>query len=329
MHPRSCLNQANNITRPPPFFLVAEVIKERSALQAIYMTLGSPAFLSSWSSGDPCDGSWTGVNCTSGFVTGVSLQQGHLSVSRPLDPAVGDLTHLTMLGVSLNINGTFPTSLSTLTNLQSLALQSNSNSQQGSLSGIIPPQLSTLVALRVLVIGTRILSGSIPPQLSTLTALSSLQLNGQLLGEVPSQLSALTNLNMLDLSNNYFNGSSLPHQLSVLVNLRSCSLQSSHLQGVIPPQLSALTALKSIYLTSNFLTGSIPAELSAMVGLNWLQLNDNLLTGSIAPALSYLGSNMVVTGNAALCGSSYGFLGLQPTGTRIGQACPMPPCEWV
>lgn len=159
---------------PSPLpFTQAVLADDRSSLMAMYYSWNSPSSLSKWGSNDPCDGSWTYVKCTclhfttfngcgsGNFVNSVSIPPFH-PVRGVLDPAVGNLVHLTYLGLSGNyIQGTIPPTLSQLTKLGIIHLSTNS------FIGTIPAQLSTLVNLGVLTLDFNQLTGSIPVALST------------------------------------------------------------------------------------------------------------------------------------------------------------------
>lgn len=229
-----------------------------------------------WSSSDPCDGFWTGVTCTGTIVTGIDL--GYNLVEGILDPAVGKLTGLTTLVMKLGgAGGQLPSTLSFLTNLQTLVLQCPFSA----------------------------VTGSIPPQLSVLTALTQLDFSrgNRIHGVLPQQLSTLTRLVYLVLANNL-------------------------LSGVVPQQYSTLTSLVILDLRSNHLSGGLPSQLSTLTLLQALQLDHNILTGTLPPAMSSIYPHLdrsFVAGNAALCGSTAAFPGINTGATRLGQACPMPP----
>lgn len=125
------------------------------ALHAMLITWGSPASLKSWSSSNPCDGSWKGITCAGGAVTGIALKA--TPMNRPLSPAVGNITSLVSLKLqSLGLTGQLPITLSLLTNLETLLLSQNQ------LSGSVPPQLSSLAALQLFSLRGNQLTGTLP-----------------------------------------------------------------------------------------------------------------------------------------------------------------------
>jgi len=149
---------------------------------------------------DPCTGNggnpWFGLSCANGRVTQVNLSANQL-------------------------NGSIPTSLSALTNLQYLELAGNQ------------------------------LGGSIPASLSALTNLQQLNLAGnQLNGMIPASLGALTNLQRLSLNINQLSGS-IPASLSALTNLTGLYLNSNQLSGCFPASLTALCSVPNKDFTSN------------------------------------------------------------------------------
>jgi hypothetical protein len=87
------------------------------------------------------------------------------------------------------------------------------------------------------------LSGVIPPELSSLTNLTGLDLHSnQLNGSIPPELGSLTNLTSLDLGWNQLSDS-IPSELGSLTNLAWLSLYGNQLSGSIPPELDDLTNL--------------------------------------------------------------------------------------
>lgn len=151
----------------------------------MWQTWGSPSRLKWNRTIDPCDGTWTGVKCDTQNVVAVGVNG--MGLVHQLDPAVGQLTTLSLLDVGNNqLTGSIPQSLSALLGLLELNLGTNR------LSGTIPDQLSALVKLKGLFLDRSNLAGNIPPQLSALTSLTSLYLNGNLLtGCIPTGLSKM------------------------------------------------------------------------------------------------------------------------------------------
>lgn len=230
-----------------PLWSCTAVANEWSALRAIYTTWGSPAFLSSWSSSDPCDGSWESITCTGALMTGIHMQLGDgtptTPVYNPLDPAVGNLTDLTSLSFgAMAIIGQLPSTLSKLTNLQTLAISGNGYSSFPSLTGTIPAQFSAMSALRYLGFSSNNLRGSLPPQLSTLTNLLELSLYwNSLTGSISPGLSALTALQDLEIYGNQLQGT-LPPELSSMYS-RGCRFSVASNSG----GKNALCASSSIF----------------------------------------------------------------------------------
>ena len=109
---------------------------------------------------------------------------------------------VTQLNLYYNqLNGSIPTSLGNLSNLQWLHLYGNQ------LTGSIPPTLGNLLNLQSLFLFNNQLSGSIPAELGNLSDLQYLYLDGnQLTGNLPSTLGNLLDLEILDLFNNQLTG---------------------------------------------------------------------------------------------------------------------------
>ena len=104
---------------------------------------------------NPCTERWQGVTCSSDCPAQCDL----ISLSLPI----------------YGLEGTIPSELGSLTNLQELSLNNNS------LSGSIPSELGALTYLQHLSLNNNALSGSIPSELGALTYLQYLSLNNNAL----------------------------------------------------------------------------------------------------------------------------------------------------
>jgi Leucine-rich repeat (LRR) protein len=184
-----------------------------------------------------------------------------------------------------NLNGTIPSELGNLANLQVLFLASNQ------LIGPIRPELGNLANLSKLNLDGNQLSGEIPKELGELSCLQYLDLddNNYLTGNIPPELGDLVNLIELDLNDNQLIGT-IPSQLGKLINLVELELDNNQLTGDIPPELGNLVNLVLLELSENQLSGTIPYQLGDLIYLEYLDLNENQLTGNIPPELGNLAS---------------------------------------
>ena len=158
------------------------------------------------------------------------------------------------------------------------------------LSGILPPTLGRLDALRTIYLADNALEGEIPPELGNLASLISLNLEkNDLEGAIPPELGNLSQLAVLTLSNNHLGGDTgIPAALGQLRSLEVLHLADNELEGEIPPQLGNLPNLTGLYLGDNLLHEEIPPELGNLANLTTLSLFDNHLHGSIPPELASL-----------------------------------------
>lgn len=116
--------------------------------------------------------------------------------------------------------------------------------------------------------------------------------------------------------------------LGDLTGLQALDMSGCGITGTLPATMTALSSLSWCLLYWNAFSGSIPPWLSVLTALRTLHLYGNDLQGSLPQQLSYLTSFSVVN-NAALCGSSASFPGMDTTGTLLGQACPPSrECKW-
>ncbi|XBH60264.1 hypothetical protein VPH35_114886 [Triticum aestivum] len=113
-----------------------------------------------------------------------------------------------------------------------------------SLTGSIPAEISTLVALKSLNLSWNNFKGNIPENIGALIQVESLDLShNELSGEIPSSLSALTSLSRLNLlRSNMFYGH-IPVELTKLVNLQYLDLGYNNISGSIPRSIINFTGM--------------------------------------------------------------------------------------
>jgi len=222
---------------------------ECTALVALYNSTNGPDWAdnSGWLETDtPC--TWSGIECTDGYVRDISLSYNLLTGILP--PELGDLSHLRVLGLTVNrLHGSIPAELGNLSELVALDISGNQ------LAGPVPEELGDLPKLQTLSLGSNKLSGSIPPALSNIGSLQSLVLShNQLTGNIPAELGNLVHLYSLYLSHN-------------------------QLSGIIPAALGRLSLLSELDLSYNQLSGPVPESIAQISGRS---LWGNQLDGTIA-----------------------------------------------
>ncbi|CUG76321.1 GP46-like surface antigen, putative [Bodo saltans] len=173
------------------------------------------------------------------------------------------------------LNGTLPSSWSTMSRLKRLHLNDNS------LSGTLPPEWSAFTLMKSLHLSSNDLSGTLPSAWQSMTFLIHLKLrSNSFTGTVPSVWSSMTILQNLSLRSNYLNGS-LPASWSSMTKLAELSIRSNDLTGSLPTSWSAMIAMEDLHMRSNGFTGSLPAAWASMLKLQWLNLRSNNLTGPL------------------------------------------------
>ncbi len=156
------------------------------------------------------------------------------------------------------------------------------------LEGTFPTSISNLTGLEYLYLNSNQLTGSIPSSIGNLTSLEYLDLKyNQLTGPIPAEIWDLTSLRVLLLDNNQLTGS-IPQEIGNLTSLEWLYLYENQLTGSIPTEIGNLTSLRWLLLCCNQLTGSIPTEIGNLTSLVNLFLNDNSFVS--LPSLSELSS---------------------------------------
>ena len=144
------------------------------------------------------------------------------------------------------------------------------------LTGVIPPELSRLEALRVLNLSHNRLKGTIPSQLSNLENVHHLLLHvNKLSGNIPVEFGNLKNLRTLDLGQNQLSGI-LPQQLGSMSNLQALFIGANYFTGRVPSELVQLPKIRSIDISGNNLSGCVPDELRKIsIGIGELRFCDD------------------------------------------------------
>ena len=185
----------------------------------------------------------------------------------PLPTQVGTMAALkTLILSNMNLAGSIPAQLWTLTGISKIDLSSN-----GGTVGTIPTTISTITGLTYLDISITSITGSIPTQLGQCTQLTYFSL-----GNYQATMTG-----------------TIPTELGLLVALTYLYLYNLPLTGSIPTQIALCSSLKSIVIDTNpSLTGTIPSGIVSLSHLTYLDLGNNGLTGALPPSITLLSSTL-------------------------------------
>lgn len=240
-----------------------------------------PSDWSTTSSTDYCQ--WTGVRCTSGRVTSISLADK--SLSGGLAPEISTLSELKFIYIQRNkLSGQIP-SFAKLSSLQEIYMDENL------FTGIEPKAFAGLTSLQILSLSdnANITAWSFPSELEDSTSLTTIYLDHtNIFGILPDIFDSFASLQDLRLSYNDITGPLPPSLAKSSIQNLWINNQISGMSGTIEV-LSGMTSLSQAWLHKNQFVGPIP-DLSKSENLFDLQLRDNQLTGIVPPSLLSLGS---------------------------------------
>ncbi|KAK9743089.1 hypothetical protein RND81_03G216500 [Saponaria officinalis] len=260
------------------------------------------------------------VNCTQ--LSFLSLGENSFSGILPIS-IVNLSTTLTslILGASL-IEGTFPTDITKLINLEELEIA------ETKVSGYLPHDIEKLRKLELLDLQSNRLTGKIPNSLGELSFLSYLYLqDNRLEGSIPSSLVNCQSLLYLNLSYNQLSGTlsneifegsatfielvfshnllegTLPSEIGRLTTLQYLKIDGNFFHGDVPSSFASLASLQEINFSRNNLSGTIPAFFSRFPSIHHLDLSYNNFEGRVPTNSVFANASAVsLVGNSRLCG---------------------------
>ena len=202
-------------------------------------------------------------------VNGNRLQPGTLPSS------LGNLAGLTYLAVHFSaLTGSLPPSLGSISSLKNF--RANDNFFQGT----VPSTLGGLTNLQQLdLFNNTGLSGSLPSSLFGLSSLTRLDISNCSLGGPLRSIQAWASMSYLSLHTNSFTGPLDFGSASSFAKMSVFYVQRCKLSGTIPPSLGTIMPrLTSLILSENAFSGSIPRSIGTLSVLITLKLDNNRLS---------------------------------------------------
>jgi len=234
-----------------------------------------------------------------------------------LPTEIGLLTNLQILdldqpnvgptsGLQPAIRGTLPTELGLCTRVVDFSFAANNQ-----ITGSLPTQLFALTGITAFAIdGASKLSGALPTHVGKLTALTSFIVTSDqaLASRMPTEIGMLTALTSLSfaspvLTNSIGISCENPGESSV-----DCALIENGFRGALPTELGRLTALVSFDIgsaalgTHNSFSSVLPTELGLLTALTELLTANNYLSGTVPTTFAALTN--IESGKCALSATS-------------------------
>ncbi|KAL6846081.1 hypothetical protein ACP4OV_023529 [Aristida adscensionis] len=181
--------------------------------------------------------SWEGVTCGERHRWRViALDLSSQGLTGTISPAIGNLTFLRSLNLSLNIlRGDIPPGIGALRRL---------DLSQNALTGAILSNITGCTELRVMAISSNRLRGSIPAGIG----------------------------DSWDRRHAY----SITASLESSLNLLEFGIGGKRFSGTLPLSMTNLSSLQILYLTANSFTGVVPSALGKLQNLEMFSLDDNM-----------------------------------------------------
>ncbi|XP_050236389.1 probable LRR receptor-like serine/threonine-protein kinase At3g47570 isoform X2 [Mercurialis annua] len=163
------------------------------------------------------------------------------------------------------------------------------------LEGEIPLELTNLMKLTVISLGTNNLTGNIPSSLANLSLLEQfIASENKFHGVIPESFGNLMNLRTLGLALNQLSGL-IPSSIFNISLIQTIDIGTNDFHGFLPMSLvDSVPMIKFLSVSSNQFIGSIPTSISNASNLELLQTDRNNFTGNV-PSLEKL-NKLVVLG---------------------------------
>jgi Leucine-rich repeat (LRR) protein len=266
-------------------------VYEYNALYDLYNATNGPGWLwteslgSQWvfaANANPCVDNWQGILCYSvnSAQRIFEIALSGMNLEGTLPTSIGDIDQLQVLILSSNaLNGDIPVTLANCTELYYIGLQGNQ------FNTTFPEVFGQLPKLQTLNLDNNAFHGSIPDTFTlTPTMVEVAMSHNSLTGCPPQAAGDASNLLYLYLDDNLFH-CTVPGSYGNFTNLEILRLDDNYLYGTIPASLNGLSALQTIDVSGNRLTGSL-LDATGMVHLVQYFLASNYLTGELPIGLA-------------------------------------------
>ncbi|RHN57155.1 putative protein kinase RLK-Pelle-LRR-XII-1 family [Medicago truncatula] len=208
---------------------------------------------------------------------------GGNNLSGTFPSSISNLTELDAFDISYNnFNGNIPLTLGRLNKLQRFHIGDNNFGSGKTNDLYFMSSLTNCTQLQKLIMDFNRFGGLLPNfigNFSTNLTLLSMIYN-QIYGEIPGTIGQLTGLSFLDIGYNFLEGP-IPNSIGKLKNLVRLVLQNNKFSSYIPTSIGNLTILSELYLVENNLEGSIPVTIKYCRQLQILTISDNKLSGDV------------------------------------------------
>ncbi|RHN77916.1 putative protein kinase RLK-Pelle-LRR-XII-1 family [Medicago truncatula] len=211
------------------------------------------------------------------------LYVGGNQISGTFPSSVSNLTELKRLDISYNtFNAPIPLTLGRLNKLELFNIGANNFGSGGAHDLDFLSSLTNCTQLSNIFVFGNNFGGVLPSFIGNFsTNLRFLHMeNNQIYGVIPETIGQLIGLNFLQIADNLFEGT-IPDSIGKLKNLGILGLESNEFSGNIPIVIGNLTVLSELDLYGNKLEGSIPITIRNCTKLQLLNFATNKLSGDI------------------------------------------------
>jgi len=146
------------------------------------------------------------------------------------------------------------------------------------LNGTLPSTISLLKNLNILLLVGNSLYGTLPDTIGELSDMTEFQCGENYFdGTIPDAVYDIQSMETISFYQNYFSGT-IPNKIGKMRNLKGFWLFDNELSGTIPESIGNLGFLTYFDVKNNFLTGVVPDSFWALKDLEYVDISANILS---------------------------------------------------
>jgi len=185
---------------------------------------------------------------------------------------------------SNNLNGTLPTTIGELVNLQAVDVSNNPELGADGCCDDADSYYTSFYGYNT----------TVPTEIGNLKKLQVLKMDwSRFMRHIPSEVGKMRNLQFWRLQGSYTTNQvsgSIPTQFGNLHKLTEFMMENNTLSGTLPSEITTMASLEKFTVQDNRISGTLPENIGDIEFLNWWDTFGNKMEGDIPASIEKLGS---------------------------------------